>query len=54
MNPSEYLIQTARKHIEGDITIEEAKMLIDNYCQSKTAREDIEDRTEPIRFHSYR
>lgn len=29
LKPSEYLIQTARQHIEGDITIEEAKQLIE-------------------------
>ncbi|MEG2556345.1 MAG: Fic family protein [Odoribacter sp.] len=46
LRPSEYLIQTARLHIEGDITIEEAKQLIDSYYQSKTVRADIEDRTE--------
>lgn len=46
LKPSEYLIQTARQHIEGEITIEEAKQLIDSYYQSKTVRTDIEDRTE--------
>ena len=46
LKPSEYLIQTARQHIEGDITIEEAKQLIDTYYQSKTARVDLDDRTE--------
>ncbi len=46
LKPSEYLKQTARRHIEGDITIEEAKQLIDSYYQSKTVRSDIEDRTE--------
>lgn len=46
LKPSEYLIQTARQHIEGDITIEEAKQLIDSYYQSKTVRAHIEDRTE--------
>ena len=46
LKPSEYLIQTARQHIEGDITIEEAKQLIDNYYQSKSVRTDIVDRTE--------
>ena len=47
LRPSEYLIQTARQHIEGDITIEEAKRLIDNYYQSKTVRTNVsEDRTE--------
>lgn len=46
LKPSEYLIQTARQHIEGDITIEEAKQLIDSYYQSKSERTDIADRTE--------
>ena len=46
LKPSDYLIHTARQHIEGDITIEEAKQLIDSYYQSKTVRTDIEDRTE--------
>lgn len=46
LKPSEYLIQTARQHIEGDITIEEAKQLIDSYYQSKTVRAGVENRTE--------
>ena len=46
LKPSDYLIQTARQHIEGDITIEEAKQLIDSYYESKSFRADIEDRTE--------
>ena len=46
LKPSEYLIQTARQHIEGDITIEKAKQLIDSYYQSKNVRAGIEDRTE--------
>lgn len=46
LKTSDYLIQTARKHIEGDISIEEAKELINSYYQSKAARTDIEDRTE--------
>ena len=51
LKPSEYLIQTARQHIEGDITIEEAKQLIDSYYESKTVRADIKaERKKPIRF----
>lgn len=47
LKPSEYLLQTAGRHIEGEITIGEAKHLIDNYYLSKAARKDIEDeRTE--------
>lgn len=46
LKPSAYLIQTARQHIEGDISIEQAKRLIDSYYRSKNVRTDIEDRTE--------
>lgn len=47
LKPSPYLIETAKKHIEGDITIEEVKGLLDSYYQSKTARLEVEDeRTE--------
>ena len=43
---SEYLIETAKKNIDGDITLEEANDLIHSYYKSKTARHNIEDRTE--------
>lgn len=47
LKPSEYLVQTAKQNIEGDITIEEAKQLIDSYYQSASNRHDVEnDRTE--------
>lgn len=46
LKTSQYLLQTAQKHIEGDITIEEAKQLVDSYYQSKTVRTDESDRTE--------
>ena len=47
LKPSEYLLQTAGRHIEGNITIGEVKHLIDSYYQSKTIRKDIEnERTE--------
>ena len=38
LKTSEYLNETAAKHIEGDITIDQVKDLIDTYYQSKTAR----------------
>ena len=38
LKPSDYLIETARKDIEGDITIDEAEQLIKSYYQSKEAR----------------
>ena len=38
LKPSEYLKDTARKHIEGEIDIDEAQKLIKSYYQSKTAQ----------------
>ncbi len=46
LKPSEYLLQTARQHIEGAITIREANQMIDSYYQSKAFRVTKEDRTE--------
>ena len=46
LKTSDYLLQTARQHIEGDITIEEVKQLVNSYYESKVARKDVEDRTE--------
>ena len=47
LQTSVYLLDTARKHIEGDITIEEAKELIDSYYKSADGRKSIEnDRTD--------
>lgn len=40
---SEYLKQTARRHIEGEITIDEAKALVKQYYVSKTQHDDNED-----------
>ena len=44
LKPSDYLIETARKDIEGEITIDEAERLIRSYYQSKESRtpEDAE------------
>ncbi|MCQ2269558.1 MAG: Fic family protein [Bacteroidaceae bacterium] len=47
LQTSAYLLDTARKHIEGDISIEEAKLLIDSYYKSADGRKVTEnDRTE--------
>ena len=46
LKPSDYLIETAKKNIDGDITLEEANDLIHSYYKSKTARLDVESRTE--------
>ena len=46
LKTSEYLNETAAKHIEGDITIDQVKDLIDTYYQSKTARTPEDDDVE--------
>ncbi|MCQ2326994.1 MAG: Fic family protein [Bacteroidales bacterium] len=47
LQTSEYLLDTACKHIEGDITIEEVKVLIDSYYKSADGRKLVENnRTE--------
>ena len=46
LKPSEYLRETARRHIEGDISIEDVRALLDSYYQSKERRAQDEGRTE--------
>ena len=46
MKPSNYLIETARKHIEGDITIDEVQQLIKSYYDSKDIRTEKDNETE--------
>ncbi len=41
LTPSKYLYETALRNIEGDISIDDAKKLIDSYYESKTDR--VED-----------
>ncbi len=43
LKTSDYLKETARKHIEGEINIDEARDLIKTYYQSKTQREPDEE-----------
>ncbi len=45
LNPSEYLIETAKQNIDGNITIEEVKKRIDSYYQQHPNKESA-DRTE--------
>ena len=35
LKPAQYLINTAKRHIEGDISQEEARRLVDEYYESK-------------------
>ena len=46
LKPSEYLYDTAKKSIDGEITIDEAGSLINSYYESKDRRTDVEGRTE--------
>lgn len=47
LQTSDYLLDTAKRHIEGDISIVEAKQLIDSYYKSVLGRNEVKnDRTE--------
>ena len=46
LQTSDYLKDTAVKHIEGDISIDEVKELINGYYQSKTVRTPKDEETE--------
>lgn len=43
---SEYLQNTARRHIEGDITIDEARELVNQYYITKTSHDTHDEDTE--------
>ncbi|MDY0153572.1 MAG: Fic family protein [Prevotella sp.] len=46
LKTSDYLKETARKHIEGEIGIDEVRQLVKTYYQSKTQREPDDDRKQ--------
>jgi fido (protein-threonine AMPylation protein) len=46
LTPSKYLIETAKTHIEGDITIQEVKDKINNYYKIQDKQISHENRTE--------
>ena len=47
LKPSSYLYETAKRNIEGELSFDDAKNLIDSYYESRTSRTDDEDeRTE--------
>lgn len=46
LKTSEYLKETARKHIEGEINIDQARELIKSYYQSKQSREPDDDQMQ--------
>ena len=46
LTPSKYLFETARRNIEGDITIDDAQRLINSYYESKVSRANDPDDAE--------
>ena len=46
LKPSTYLLETAMRNIEGDITIDEVRQLLDTYYRSKTTRTPEDEGTE--------
>lgn len=46
MAPSAYLLETAKHHIDGYITIDEVRHLLDSYYNTKSDRFDDSDRSE--------
>ena len=46
LNTSEYLLDTAKDHIEGKITIDEAQKRICSYYEQRTTRTEIENETK--------
>ena len=53
LNTSEYLLDTAKEHIEGKITIDEAQKRIHSYYEQRTARTETENE-QPKRQISFR
>ena len=52
LTPSQYLLETARKNIEGEITTDMVRQLVDSYYQNKTARTAADQKRSyrPIRL----
>ncbi len=46
LKPSKYLYETAKKNIDGEISVDEAGDLINSYYESKDSRSEVEVRTE--------
>ena len=46
LKTSEYLLDTAKDHIEGKITIDEAQKRIHSYYEQRTTRTELEDSTK--------
>lgn len=46
LKPSKYLIVTAKRHIEGEISQEDARRLVDEYYETKLGHDEPEDAEE--------
>ena len=46
LNTSDYLLDTAKEHIEGKITIDEAQKRIHNYYEQRSVRTEMENETK--------
>ena len=46
LTPSEYLVETAKEHIEGNINIDEVKDRINQYYEAIDSRKNFEERNE--------
>ena len=46
LTPSAYLVETAKRHIEGEISIDEVRELIDSYYRTKSAHDAIDEGTQ--------
>jgi fido (protein-threonine AMPylation protein) len=46
LRPSAYLLETAQRHIEGNISIDEVRHLLKSYYDTKNNRSNEDDRTE--------
>ena len=54
LKTSEYLLDTAKEHIEGNITIDEAQKRIQSYYEHRTERTEVEDNTKEADIVSVR
>lgn len=50
LNTSAYLLDTAKDHIEGKITIDEAQQRIHSYYEQRTTRTEIENEIQRSRY----
>ena len=46
LEPSEYLVDAARRNIEGEISLAEVRELLDGYYKARPAKNNIGERTE--------